>query len=59
MPGLIRILKRHSGRNWFGAFHFRYEIFDCIDYFYNYHRKHRSLGYRDTAQFEAQIHSLN
>ena len=37
----------------------RIEIFDYIEAYYNTHRKHSSLGYRNPAQFEAYLNSLN
>ena len=37
----------------------RIGIFDYIEVYYNTHRKHTSLGYRNPAQFEAHLNSLN
>ena len=37
----------------------RLEIFEYIEGYYNTHRKHSSLGYKNPIQFEAQIHSAN
>jgi len=37
----------------------RTEIFDYIEAYYNTHRKHSSLGYRNPTQFEADLNSLN
>ena len=37
----------------------RTEIFAFIEAYYNTHRKHSSLGYRNPHQFESELNSLN